>query len=227
MRCFFLGCFIATLFLPRACQARDLGTDTLLVFGQGYALGPMGEWTYPLGEHLLLYGAVARISLNTDFPDSFEYTYTFDNLISSSTLLWDDFTCQCGGQGNIFTGGILSLYQDETPDANCKQPNTYRDGALLLQATTDEYHSLWGECWWPDCPVYSHAYLVFNGGSIIGLVPINFGLKGASLILDYDQEVDSELRGLGIFATTTGTAVTNSHVAVEPTTWGRVKRLYK
>jgi hypothetical protein len=220
--------FVAAFALhPTTCDARDIDVDTLLTFGEGYASGPMGAWTYPLGEGILLYGKVTRINLQAGLPDSSEYTYVIANLISSYDLVWDNFECECGGSGTGFRNGTLSIYRDDTPDADFTAPDTYKDGILLLEATLDDFRSLWGGCR-PGCPVFSHGYLVFSGGSLLDLVPIDYNVKGANFLYEYDRGVAQEFTDLGIFAKTTGAAVTYfSIVPVEATTWGHLKSLYK
>ena len=212
----------------------DVLYPNALTFAQAYAIVPPPDFFSPsIGAPLFIAGTVTAVA--GPFADlvpgvPYELTFVVSGATCSGIEMWDDFSCQRGGTAFSFAGGELSVYLDTTPDADFMTPATFEDGELVLLAQTQYLHVIDddpdGICLTVDYPDVTIS-LSFSGGSWYHRVG-----NGSSSFVEgetsyYPWTVPDELRAVGYVLGINGAISVFGPVATEPTTWGRVKSLYR
>lgn len=208
-----------------------------LVLEPGYASGPplgFPGWARPeYGDPLVMVGLVSAVGAPLDglLPaGAHELTYVFEGSACYEYGMWDNIPCS-GGEFAAFQGGTVTFYLDTTPDADFANPASFRDGevALLAQSThlfvaDDDPQEACPQV--PDVPDVVASFS-FVGGAWFSRVSSNgFGWYGSSgNELEFD--VPAGLVALGYIFRVEGAVTVHAPVAVESTTWGRVKALYR
>ena len=222
------------------CAAFDASADVLypaaLTFEPGYASDPPSAFPVvglpAVGDPLTIVGRVSAAS--APFADllpsgPYELTYAVDGATCVGLGYWDG-PCS-DGYDATFHNGVLTFYLDTTPDADFTNPATFRDGEVVLLAQVkplvlmndDPYEACPME---PDKPDL-HAYLSFIGGTWFARVSHDgTGFVGLDLG-EIDDNVPAGLQALGYTFRVDGTVDIFGPVPVMPTTWGRVKALYR
>jgi hypothetical protein len=210
-----------------------------LTFEPGYASGPyfgFPWWNAPKhGDPITIVGRVASVGAPFDglLPAGvYELTYVFEGFSCAGTDMWDDMVCPRGGIGGTFQNGTLSIHLDTTPDADFTNAATFRDGDLVLFALSSQMHVTdddpLGGCAssFPNAPDVV-ADLTFAGGTWFSRVSSHgIGLTGLSQG-ELDNNVSAGLQALGYIFRVDGTVDIFGPVAIQPTTWGAVKALYR
>jgi len=182
------------------------------------------------GDPTTFYGRVSAVGLPfSNIAPGGTYELTFYITATCRGMgNWDDFQCNTGGLLASYVSAILSVYLDPSLNSVETSPDTYRDGELVLRA-----HQTWlffllsaepsAGC--PADPTDIIAYFDFIGGSWFQSVT-NSGQ-------DVECELVGELTGMqnlplvGTVLNFDGSIRADHPVAVHPTTWGRVKSLYR
>jgi len=154
-----------------------------------------------------------------------EYTYHLFGLTSGLVSVFGDFVViDYSGPGTIrvyedaLLGGTAADYGINPP--NAAAPATFSDGTLILEGTITTFQVILNTV--SNSGSYE-AVFEATGGSQIGNIPVNqregwtfAGLTGNELNMPegYEHQVDGQI-------------FLNPPVAVESTTWGRIKRTFR
>ncbi|HEX5133006.1 MAG TPA: hypothetical protein VFX92_11045, partial [Candidatus Krumholzibacteria bacterium] len=158
-----------------------------------------------------------------------ELTYVYEGSSCEGVGQWDDFVC-AGGDFAWYGGGTVTIYMDATPDADFFNPATFRDGSVVLLAESQLISVLDND---PDgCPMLPNppdvtAYFTFTGGAWYPRASNNGVAFQAVSQGELGHDVPAPLEALGYVFQVDGTVDIYGTVAVEETTWGRVKALYR
>jgi hypothetical protein len=206
-------------------------------FSASYAF-PTSYWAYPNsvqalnspmeGDNLLILGKIAAFQapfedLNPADPE-LEFTYRMRNLTVAVTGIWDDFTHHESGIYVEYTGGVLEIYRDTSPDADYVDPGTFADGEMILSASMT----------WLDLILYSSQTppqdggLVFTGGTLFNRVSeagVGFTANNEGNFAMNPDVIPDNLEELGSNAMSQTVININPGVPVRSTTWGRIKAL--
>ncbi|HEU4365538.1 MAG TPA: hypothetical protein VFT13_08760 [Candidatus Krumholzibacteria bacterium] len=209
-----------------------------IVLEPGYASGPPAgfPWMgmYPdYGDPLVVVARVA--SVGEPFADLlptgvYELTCVYEGSTCSAFGIWDNIPCS-GGVFGTFHNGTVAFYLDTAPDADFAFPSTFRDGEQVLIAQLFHVHVNDDDPWIacpqvPDVPDVT-ALFSFAGGTWFSRVSSDgVGMQGMSEG-ELDGDVPAPLPALGYIFRVDGTFDVYGPVAVETTTWGRVKALYR
>ena len=207
--------------------------DSALVLDTGYAGGP-SQWTPwinlpELEDTLWIYGSVAQV--NAPFDDlvpagAHELTYVFDSYLCTWATHGDDLEC-ITAELAIFNFGRLSVYLDETPDATFASPATFSDGQLVLRADAYPLQLFMETHCVSGVRYVQRAILTFTGGAWFDRVSKNGeGYLGANQG-QFRGDISDALKALGYIGQSTSTIDVLVPNAVEPTTWGRIKAMYR
>jgi len=205
-----------------------------LVLDTGYAIGPPAwyPWAnFPAqGDPLFIFGSVSEV--NEPFTDllpvaaSYELTYAFRDFACTLYGWGEDFSCSALYSA-WFDGGRISFFLALTPDAEFANAATFLDGDLVLEARADQLY-LWflTHCMYGD-EYGQHSNLQWIGGTWFDRVSRNdVGYAGENLG-SFDREVPAPIRGFGYVGRSLSRIDIFKPVATAPTTWGRVKALYR
>jgi len=229
---------LAVAFLALLCAAiasSEVLYPNALTFEPGYASGPPPG--FPLedanpnyGDPLTIVGRVAGVGPPFEglLPAGHELTYVFEGASCTQWGVWDDFQCLVGGIYGTFQNGTLAFYLDSSPDADFASPQTFRDGELVLLAQLSSILVLNNDptsCPLPAPDVY--ASFVFVGGSWFSGVSHQGVVLSAGSEGELDGDVPPDLQALGYTFRVDGSVDIDGPVATSPTTWGRVKALYR
>lgn len=235
MRLVILAAALLGLAAPVGVSA-GLEYPAALTLEPGFASGPpqgFPWWAIPdLGDPLAIVGRVASVAAPFGglVPPDAELTYDFEGASCTERGNWDDPGGCAGGVYGTFQNGTLAVYLDATPDADFANPATFRDGELVLVAQTSYVYVLDsdnGSCPWLPNPPDVTAYFMFIGGTWFPRVSHDgAGFRGKSEG-ELDNNVPADLQSLGYIFRVDGRLDVYGPVAVEPTTWGRVKALYR
>jgi hypothetical protein len=222
---------VLTLFIAVPANAQYY--DRVLVLGNGYAAGPGG---FPLGGIEPLFGDLIAMEgtiqgVNGFFEDllpsgPYELTYVFAGTTCiSSSPAWPD----CGrGSWGLFVGGLLWVYLDMTPDADFTNGETFTDGELVLVANQVEHRvtDTDGGAVCSNSDDWTSQFFFYDGTWFPRISDPQ--MMRASLGAEIDGDVPAGLAAVGFtFHVQSGDIAFEHIVAVEPTTWGRVKSLYR
>jgi hypothetical protein len=146
-----------------------------IVLGTGYVGGPggwdpeTGVWPDP-AVAMWIVGPVSEFRAPFDpiLPGDglFEVTYSFDGLAYDFGAWVEDFQCTAYAL-LVYNGGTFRVYLDDTPDADFNNPATFRDGVLLLEATSSVaigLATLVNLCPWDNLSTHD-ARFQFTGGT--------------------------------------------------------------
>ena len=192
-----------------------------LVLGPGDALADpfWPSLDFPLGDSLTVVGHVVNFNAPLQFiPEvGSEYTYVFRDLRCLYSGTWFRYP-DSGGSYAEFHGGVLEVFEDDSPDATPGYRETYADGVLLIRAQLDYFGFI-------TATEPSHrAELRFTGGALFSQVSkAGIGYKAQSLgtFTPFDYWYQSTHPGwLGHLVTTIDVDVP---VAVQRVSWGRIK----
>lgn len=218
-----------------AASARPAAADypSALVLGTGYATGP-AQWTPwldlpALEDSLWIFGTVDQVNAPFDDllpPGAHEVTYVFE----SYTCVWsahgEDLVCSTTDIA-IFDLGRIRVYVDTSPDADFANSDTFRDGQLVLTADAfplqlfTEAHCANG------VRFVQRAYVRFLGGAWFARVSRNGLGFVANNVGEFRGDVPAGLRALGYIGQSASIIDVVVPTAIEPTTWGRVKAMYR
>jgi hypothetical protein len=207
-----------------------------LIFEPGYASGPppgfpLEDVNPDYGDPLTIVGRVAGVGQPFEglLPAGQELTYVFEGASCTQWGVWDDFECLVGGIYGTFQNGTVAFYLDSSPDANFAIPQTFRDGELVLLAQLSSVLVLnYDPTNCPSLPAPDvYAYFMFVGGSWFSRVS-NHGVGWNAVSEgELDGNVPPDLQALGYTFRVDGSVDIDGPVATSPTTWGRVKALYR
>jgi hypothetical protein len=229
---------IALLSLSADIAHSDLLYPSALTFAPAYASGPFAgfPWgTIPdFGDPITIVGTVENVAapfVDLLPPGSYEITLVYEG---ATCFQAGNFDGPCsGGEFGAFQGGTLSFYLDSTPDADFSNSSTFRDGELVLLAQMSDLYvgddDPYAACpWMPDeRDVFGGC--AFTGGTWFSRVQTQgVGLEGSfESEINYPGNVPVPLQALGYIFRADGHIDIHGPVPVEPTTWGRVKSLYR
>lgn len=228
----------AGLLLLSSLAGADVLYPDAITFGPSYVAGPPAGTPWiggaELGTPLLIAGTVTTVQ--APFADLlpggvFEMTFVFEGATCTGGGMWDDLTCQRGGTFMTFGGGTMSMFLDATPDADFTDLDSFRDGELVLQAgiqlidITDDDPI--GFCPTEDYPDV-RMLLSFIGGSWYHRVaPGTVSFGEGEIPGPYPDMIPEALRAIGYVLRVDGNLDVFGPVATKPTTWGRVKAMYR
>ena len=207
--------------------------DNILELGTGYAAGPGGfpiaGIEPPLGSLVAIQGMIVDVNgffeaLLPSPPYELTYVFTGATCVTSSPA-WPE--CPAGSWG-LFTGGTLLVYLDTTPDADFTNSGTFTDGELVLAANQVEHRITDSD----GGGICGNSYdwtsqFFFQDGTWYSQI-VDPTMMRANLGAEIDADVPAALAGLGFTFHVQAGAIDMDHlVAVESTTWGRVKALYR
>lgn len=225
---------VLLILLIGAPVAADEIYPSALVLDIGYAIGPPGwhPWANlpAQGDPLLILGSVSDV--NEPFTDllpvagAFELTYAFRDFACAFSGWGEDLVCSAQYDA-WFDGGRISVFLDVTPDADFANPATFLDGELVLEARSDQLH-----LWFLTHCMYGDEYgqrsdLQWIGGAWFDRVSRGgVGYAGENLGR-FDGDVPNAIRNLGYVGRSASSVDAFKPLATTPTTWGRVKALYR
>ena len=207
--------------------------DSALVFDTGYATGPPGwtPWTNlpHLADSLWIYGTVGDI--NAPFEDlvpaaPYEFTYVFDGYFCIWSTHGGDLECSVTELA-FFDFGQISIYLDLSPDADFADVDTFRDGQLVLRADAHplqlftENHCVTG------IRYVQRAIMTFVGGAWFDRVSKDGEGYIAGNEGEFRGDIPDPIKALGYVGQSTSVINIVVPNAVEPTTWGRIKAMYR
>ena len=207
--------------------------DSALVLGTGYAAGP-SQWTPwvnlpELEDTLWVYGSVAQV--NAPFTDlvpagPHEFTYVFDSYLCTFAAHGEDLEC-ITAEVAVFNFGRLSIYLDATPDANFANAASFYDGELVLRA--DAYPlQLFMETHCVNGVRYvQRTVLTFTGGTWFDRVSKDGKSYLGANQGEFRGDISDALKALGYVGQSTSVIDIIVPNAVEATTWGRIKAMYR
>jgi hypothetical protein len=162
--------------------------------------------------------------LNANILAGTEYTFYVSGLISNGTTSYAPFYI------TTYTGGTIAVYEDATPDAvfdpnppNGNVPSTFTDGTLILSGNISNFNT------------QTNTSTVHNTGNAEG----NITWTGGSLIAYVGGDNPCPAIFTGGLTWYPGTVITGylfrhdgkiDHECPSPTapsTWGRIKSLYR
>jgi hypothetical protein len=204
-----------------------------LVFDTGYATGP-AQWTpwtnLPnLEDSLWIFGTVSDV--NAPFedlvpPGPHELTYVFESYACFWAAHGGDQTCSFT-EFAFFDLGRIRVYLDLSPDADFADPATFRDGQLVLTANAfplqlyTENHCVTG------IRYVQQAFMTFLGGAWFSRVSQNGVGFVAGNIGEFRGDIPPALAALGYIGQSNSFIDIIVPNATVPTTWGRIKALYR
>ncbi len=204
-----------------------------LVFDTGYATGP-AQWTpwenLPnLDDSLWIFGTVAQV--NEPFvdlvpPGPHELTYVFGTYACVWATHGGDLDCTVSELA-FFDLGSIRVYLDDSPDADLANPATFRDGQLVLVATAFPLQLFMENSCVTGIRYVQRAILQFVGGAWFPRVSRNgVGFAGGNLG-EFRGDVPAGVAALGYVGQSRSVVDIVVPTAVETTTWGRIKALYR
>lgn len=211
-----------------------------LVLGDGYGITTptWSPWFGPLpdyGTALAVVGKVTGVAapFDTHLPAGpYELTYTFTGLTCDGSG-WGELQCN-GDDFAYFGGGMLTVYLDDTPDADYANPGTFSDGQVVLRASFASLHGLdvywYTYCSWLEGTDHTeqHGWLQFTGGAWFDLVHDNNDVGySATDTGEFDGDVPDAIRQVGFTIRTTSSIDIQTPLATQTSTWGAVKALYR
>jgi len=149
-----------------------------------------------------------------------EYTFVFDQLISTGTV--DEGVTRrsdyLGGRWRIFQDTVTPAVFGTNP-ANATSPSTFQDGVVILSGTFANFYTRSNEL---NPSGNYNADILVTGGSAFGLMQTDNSLCGYLIGVwnrtgaptGYIRTCDGKMDFFGC------------PVAVEPTTWSRIKGLF-
>ncbi len=218
-----------------ATFARPAAADfnSALVLGTGYARGP-SQWTPwvdlpAIEDSLWIYGPVTQV--NEPFTDlvpagPHEFTYVFDSYFCVWSTWGEDLVCSLTMLA-FFDFGRISIYLDTSPDADFSNPGTFYDGQLVLQADAHPLQLFMEEHCINGTRYVQRAIMTFTGGAWFDRVSKNgVGFFGGDEG-EFRGDIPQGLQALGYIGQSTSVINIVVPNAVEPTTWGRIKAMYR
>lgn len=198
----------------------------MIVLGDGL-VGAPSYWRYDIqyperGDEAWIVGPVEEFSSYfgdlSDPGGNIEFTYAFDDLVVRSVVVWDDFDNGLSGWWVYPEGGVLRIYRDETPDRTFADPNSFRDGELLLEAEISNMS--FGSS-------RHQADLEFTGGTLFSLVSSGgVGFTGRN---PGSYETLPGNDPLPAFYVARSSSIVEIDLPIQTTsgTWGRLRKLYR
>lgn len=223
-----IAILLAVLATPAAADY-----ERALVLGIGYATGPptWTPWTNlpNLEDSLWIYGTVAQANAPfTDLlpPGGYELTYVFDSYACSWSTYAEDMMCIIAYLA-FFDVGTLRVFLDTTPDADFANPATFRDGVQVLVATAYPLQLFKEEHCMNGIRYVQQAFMRFTGGvwfarvsrEGVGFVGHNEG--------QFWGDIPQGLSALGYIGQSQSVVDVVVPNAIETTTWGRIKAMYR
>lgn len=208
-----------------------------LTLDTGYAIGPAPPFpwimAFALGAPLIMAGNVSAVG--QPFQDllplgNYEITYVFEGSTCVTVGNFDAQPCS-GGEFADFYGGTFALYLDTTPDANFANLSTFRDGDVVLLAQAS-YIYIADDDPYEVCPMREDVPDISSFFKIVGglwferVSNHGVGFDGVCRS-EMETSVPAELQALGYVFSADGVVDIDGPVSVTPTTWGRVKALYR
>jgi hypothetical protein len=132
--------------------------------------------------------------------------------------------CQSPDFSYQFEDGWFRVYADDSPDADLADPASFQDGELLLEGTMRSYDT--GLVSSYGCTVHNDGWVTFTGGSLFSSVSKD-GVGYEALFIHRQDQTTDPVRSLGYQWYGDGRLTLSIPVAVRPTTWGRLKALYR
>jgi hypothetical protein len=229
---------VLLLFALTSVAYADTFYPSAITFGPSYAKAdatgfPFGFFP-AFGSPLFVAGIVTNVG--PPFHDllpagPYEITWVVSGATFQGYGNWDDFACGRSGTDYGYSGGTISVFLDETPDADFANPSTFQDGEMVLSAQTQAIHLTNddpdGYCVTDNRPDVYLSF-TFNGGSWFSRVAhgsLSFG--NGEIPGSYPDMIPAPLRPLGYVLRIDGSMDVVSPVATEPVTWGHVKSLYR
>jgi hypothetical protein len=205
-----------------------------MTLGTGYALGPTDWtpwWTLPeTDDWLLMLGTVTAVGapfvarLPTSGP--WELTYVVSSLTCEFSGWGEDLVCNAGYDA-FYQNGVLTVYLDQTPDADFANPGTFADGEVVLVARLGRMHlGMHSSCMYGDATV-QEASLTFDSGSWFDLVSRHGTGYAGENVGEFDGDVPAALKPAGYIGRSNSIINIAAPVATQPVTWGAVKALYR
>ena len=228
-----LRTILVIMFLLALSRPAAADFASALVFDTGYATGP-SQWTPwtnlpELEDSLWIYGSVGSVNA------------PFDDLVPAGphglTYVFDGYYCIWATHGGdlessltelaFFDFGRISVYLDLSPDADFSNRATFTDGQLVLQADAHplqlftENHCVTG------IRYVQRAIMTFTGGAWFDRVSQNGKGFVAGNEGEFRGEIPAPLQALGYIGQSTSVINIVVPNAVTPTTWGRIKAMYR
>lgn len=191
---------------PGATPINSIATSEMKIVGTISAFGPPLDF------------------LNANMPAT-EYTFYVSGLISNGTTPIVPFYI------TTYTGGTIQIYEDATPDAvfdpnppNANVPSTFTDGTLILSGNLSNFNTQTNTIT-PHNTGNAEGNITWTGGSLIayvggdtpcpailtgGLTWLPGPLLPAGYLFRHDGKIDHECP-----------------TPTQPSTWGRIKSLYR
>ena len=225
--------WITVMWLLAFARPAAADFDSALVLATGYARGP-AQWTPwinlpALEDSLWIYGSVYQV--NAPFadlvpPGPHEFTYVFDSYYCTWSTHGEDLEC-ITAELAIFDFGRISIYLDATPDADFASPATFSDGQLVLRAEAHPLQLFMETHCVSGVRYVQRAVLTFTGGAWFDRVSKNGqGYLGANQG-EFRGDISDGLKALGYIGQSTSVVDILVPNAIEPTTWGRIKAMYR
>ncbi len=215
--------------------ARPAAADypSALVLDTGYATGPP-QWipwiNLPnLEDSLWIFGSVSEANAPFDDllpPPPYELTYVFEQYACVWSVHGEDLICSTTDIA-IFDLGSVRVYLDTTPDADLADPASFRDGTLVLVATAHPLQLFTEEHCINGIRYVQRAVMAFTGGAWFSRVSREGVGFTAGNLGEFRGDVPASIAALGYIGQSTSRVDILVPTAGVPTTWGRIKALYR
>ena len=189
---------------------------------------------YTVGFVDTFHGPLAH--LDTSDPDV-EYTWITADQVSAEGFI-SHYENDCTMWSIDSQGGRLRILRDITPDADLSDPSTFADGEIVLEGRLAESSEAY-----PHNPFSLFAWGCPSGGRGRGVwftLELDGGVyfselspEGSELYAEVGgtyqigEELSQTVLDLDYFAVLQVTIRVDDSVPVKPTTWGRIKALYR
>jgi len=181
--------------------------------GQMYIVGTISAFGGPLAF------------LNANMPAK-EYTFYVSGLTSTGTVPMIPFYV------TAYTGGTIEVYEDGTPDAvfdpnppNANVPSTFTDGTLILSGNLSNFNTQTNTIT-PHQTGNAEGNITWTGGTLIGLLSNGVGGTCPALFtggLTWSPDVNIP----GYLFRHDGKIDDECPTPTTPSSWGRIKTLYR
>jgi hypothetical protein len=163
--------------------------------------------------------------LNANMPAK-EYTFYVSGLTSTGTAPIPPFYI------TAYNGGTIDIYEDSTPDAvfdpnppNANVPSTFIDGTLILTGSISNFNTQTNTIT-PHQTGNAEGNITWNGGSLIALVGNGVGGTCPALFTG-GLTWFSDVNIAGYLFRHDGKIDHECPTPTQPSTWGRIKTLYR
>ncbi len=239
MRVFLAIMVVSLLAAASSARAADFGDVARLGPGYVHEDGRTNsDFTWDQPFHIVGYvsGFEGRLAHLDAAEPGIEYTWAVMDALSCGGILGD--TAEgCPVLSNDAAGGWFRLVRDTTPDANLADPATFTDGEVLLEGVIPRWEEAGSTApltlvGWYCSPTNEGSEFWFRASLDGGAAWPDLGVTGPETLamglgtFEAWSQLPQEILDAGYFARVEFTLSTETPVAVEPSSWGRVKQLY-